>query len=346
MAFAREDDGGITVIRTYVPPLASKGLLNRLILFTCFMFSSLFALVHVRRVDGVFASNPQILSAFPSRVYGWLFSAPMILNVDDLWPESLFDLGMLTDGLLGRLSAWVARIAYRASDAITPISPSYVEPIVMKYGVPESKVKVIPGGVDVGLFENREGEDQRSAFEVLYIGAFSKAYNFTQVLQAANELGSIAEIRFQLRGQGEMAQTIKKEIQESHVQNVFVTETLVSRAEVASLMMEADVLLLPLNGTENVEKGISSKLYEYQAAGRPIVCCSSGTPGRYIRESGSGLVVQPGDSTGLAAAVLRLYNDPALASELGRSGREYVSSHYSMTRVGEMVNNLFEKMRA
>ncbi len=344
-AFVKEKDDGIDVIRTWVPPLASEGLLNRLVIFACFMVSSLFALVYVRRVNGVFASNPQILAVFPAKVYGWLFSAPVILNVDDLWPESLSDLGMLGDGLLKRVSTQVARSAYRIADAIAPISPAYLEPIVTKYGVPKSKVEVIPGGVDLALFQGESGPSQRSTFEVLYIGAFSRAYNFSQVLRAANELRDTEAIRFQLRGQGEMAPAIRREMKELQTRNVFLTESVVSRAAAARLMMDADALLLPLSGMEYVEKGISSKLYEYQAAGKPIVCCSSGTPGDYVSQSGSGLVVQPGDSTSLAAAVLRLYKDAALASELGRSGRKFVLSRYSVERVGEMADSLFESAR-
>lgn len=344
-AFVKENDDGMTVIRTWVPPLASKGLLNRLVIFACFMISSLFALVHVRRVDGVFASNPQILAVFPAKVYGWLFSAPVVLNVDDMWPESLSDLGMLGDGLLKRVSTQVARSAYRIADAIAPISPAYVEPIVTKYGVPKSKVEVIPGGVDLALFQGESGPSQRSTFEVLYIGAFSGAYNFSQVLQAANELRGVGAIRFHLRGQGEMAPAIRGGIERMQLRNVSLTENTVSRAEAARLMMNADALLLPLSGLEYVEKGISSKLYEYQAAGRPIVCCSNGTPGNYVRQSGSGLVVQPGDFEGLAAAILRLSKDEALVSKLGRSGREFVLSRYSVEEVGRLANDVIETTR-
>jgi hypothetical protein len=344
-ALVKEDDHGITVIRTWVPPLASKGLLNRLVIFACFMVSSLFALVYVRRVSGVFASNPQILAVFPAKIYGWLFSAPVVLNVDDLWPESLSDLGMLGDGLLKRISTQVARSAYRTADAIAPISPAYVEPIVTKYGVPKSKVEVIPGGVDLTLFQRESSPSQRSTFEVLYIGAFSRAYNFNQVIQAANELRGIEAIRFQLRGQGEMAPAIREEIERMQLRNVSLTENTVSRAEAARLMMNADALLLPLSGLEFVEMGISSKLYEYQAAGRPIVCCSNGTPGNYVRQSESGLVVQPGDFAGLATAISLLSKDEALAARLGRSGREFVLSRYSVEQVGEMANSMFESAR-
>jgi colanic acid biosynthesis glycosyl transferase WcaI len=141
-----------------------------------------------------------------------------------------------------------------------------------------------------------------------------------------------------------MAPTIKMEMARLQVRNVSLTLNVVSRVEAARLMINSDALLLPLSGMENVEKGISSKLYEYQAAGKPILCCSNGTPGNYVRESSSGIVVQPGDSVGLASAVLRLYKDPALASALGLSGREFVSSRYSIQKIGELTNAVFKSI--
>jgi colanic acid biosynthesis glycosyl transferase WcaI len=109
-------------------------------------------------------------------------------------------------------------------------------------------------------------------------------------------------------------------------------------------MMAADALLLPLSGLENVERGISSKLYEYQAAGKPIICCSSGMPGRYVSETGSGIVVKPGDYEALAESILYLRDNPAIAEELGKYGREYVENNVSIDKIGSEMKNLFETL--
>jgi len=104
--------------------------------------------------------------------------------------------------------------------------------------------------------------------------------------------------------------------------------------------MAADALLLPLSGLENVERGISSKLYEYQAAGKPIICCSSGMPGRYVSETGSGIVVKPGDYEALAEAVLYLKENRAVAENLGASGRRYVESNLTIEMIGMQMKRL------
>jgi len=332
---------GIRIFRTFVPPFASKGFVRRLVLFMSFIVSSVFPLPLVGRVDGVFASNPQILSFFPGFVYGMWFRCPVVLNVDDLWPESLYDLGMMNLEILRKMGEFVARVAYLLVDAITPISPSYVELIVNKYGVEARKVVVVPGGVDLSYYSDVIERVDDGVFRVLYIGAFSPAYDFDQVLLAAKLLEGCGDVRFVLQGGGEMAPVIRMRIRELGLKNVELNEKIIPREEVARLLMNADALLLPLSGMENVEKGISSKLYEYQAAGRPIICCSSGMPGRYVSETGSGIVVKPGDQEALAEAVLYLKKNRAVAESLGAAGKRYVENNLSIEKIGSKMMMTF-----
>jgi len=100
-------------------------------------------------------------------------------------------------------------------------------------------------------------------------------------------------------------------------------------------------LLLPLSGLGSVEMGISSKLYEYQAYGKPIVCCSSGQPGRYVSETESGIVVKPGDYEVLAKATLYLTDNQDVAEKLGASGRRYVENSLSIEKIGSKMMNVF-----
>ena len=60
------------------------------------------------------------------------------------------------------------------------------------------------------------------------------------------------------------------------------------------------------------------QMYEYRAAGKPIICCSSGQPGRYLSETKSGIVVKPGDCEALAEAILHLYRSREAAECWGK----------------------------
>ena len=101
-------------------------------------------------------------------------------------------------------------------------------------------------------------------------------------------------------------------------------------------------LLLPLSDSGSVDMGISSKLYEYQAVAKPIICCSKGMPRAYVKETNSGLVVYPGDYEALAKAVIELKENPYLARMMGENGRKYVEHETSIEAIGSKMKKTFE----
>jgi hypothetical protein len=339
-----EYEGRLKIIRTFVPALASEGFVKRVLLFVSFMVSSLFALPFVGRVDVVWAANPNIISFYPGLIYKVMKHCPLFQNVDDLWPEALYDLGVSKQSFLARLGEFMAGIAYRLASAITPISPAYVDVITNKYKVDPRKVYVVRAGVDLNRFsyEERSVKDEYGKFTVLYIGAFSQAYDFDQVFKAAELLASFSDVKFVIQGGGELANALKSKVEEMKLRNVTVVDRIVSREEVARVLGEADALLLPLSGVGSIEMGISSKLYEYQAAGKPILCCSSGQPGHYVSKTTSGIVVKPRDFEALAKAILYLRDNPAVSEKLGKTGRRYVERNLSVEKIGLEMKSVFE----
>lgn len=333
------------VIRTFVPPLPSKGFGRRLLIMMSFMISALFALPLVRKVDAVFASNPQVLAAYPASAFAILHRCPMILNIDDLWPESLYDLGMLESPFGHRVGESIASVAYQLADGLTPISAGYLETLTSKYGIDSTKVHVIPGGVDLDLFATEEGVPTGTGFEVLYVGAFSRAYDFEQVLRAAELLSDEKSVRFVLQGSGELTEQLKSSIARMNLRNVSLRHKIVPRREAARLMLNASALIVPLAGTKNIERGLSSKIYEYQAAGKPIICCSQGVAGEYVYLTGSGVVVVPGDHSALAKCVNYLSNHRRAGEEMGARGRAVVRKDYAVDAVGMSLIRAVKNIR-
>jgi colanic acid biosynthesis glycosyl transferase WcaI len=340
-----EFEGKLKIIRTIVPPLPSEGFAKRILLFASFVISSLFALPFTEKVDVVWAANPNIIAVLPSMIYKVANRCKVVQNIDDLWPEALYDLGLERTSLLARFGEFTAKIVYKLASAITPISPAYVNILSDKYGVDSRKVFVVPSGVDPDKFSYELGRAKNSGkFTVLYIGAFSPAYDFDQVLSAARSLASFSDVDFVVQGGGELAHELKRKMKEYGLKNVEIIDKIVSREEVAEIMADANALLLPLKGVGSIEMGISSKLYEYQAAGKPILCCSSGQPGRYVLQSKCGFVVKPGDSEALAKSVIDLRGRPSLARVMGENGRKYVEREASIDSIGLKMKGLFEAL--
>jgi glycosyltransferase involved in cell wall biosynthesis len=261
-------------------------------------------------------------------------------NVDDLWPEDPIDLGLIKSSILKKVSKLMAKVAYSMADVITPISPGYVKVICEEYNISPGKVHVVRGGVDINKFKVYDTTNKK-VFKVLYSGAFSVGYDFDQVLLAAKLLEDVKDVEFILQGGGELAPYLKAKVKKLKLENVKIVDKILSRDEVAKLLSEADALILPLRNFGRPYLGISSKLYEYQAVGKPIICCADGQPAEYVNETKSGVVVNPGDYSALANAVLYLKDNPEVAEKLGVSGRNYAVENLSIKSIGqEMVNVL------
>jgi len=339
---------GLRVISTFVPALASEGFVKRVLLFASFVVSSLFALPFVGKVDVVWAANPNVISFYPSLIYRVVKRCPLVQNVDDLWPEALYDLGVSEKSFVAMLGELMARTAYRFASLITPISPDYVNTIASKYQTRGSKICVIPAGVDLDKFKCRQEDPpaENRRLTVLYIGAFSRAYDFDQVFKAAKLLTPFSDVEFVIQGGGELSNTLESKVKSMELSNVKIVDRIVSRDEVARILSSAGVVLLPLNGIGSIEMGISSKLYEYQAAGKPIICCSRGQPGRYVSKTKSGIVVKPGDYKTLAKSILYLRGNRIVADELGKSGRQYVENNLSIEKIGLEMKDIFKSVIA
>jgi len=349
--FKIERIGKIKVIRTFILPLESKGLTKRLLLFATFILSSLFALPLVRKIDVIWAANPDVVALVPALVYGKIKRKPVTANVDDLAVEDLFDLKLIRRGsILARLVEFVTKFLYSRMALLTPISPGYVDAIAERYGVAKNRIYVVYGGVDLSIFKPKASQSSSSPkkeFTVLYSGAFSIAYDFDQVLEAAKILEEKnSGVTFVLQGKGELANYIKSRVKELNLKNVMIIDKLLSREEVGELLNEADVLIQPLGDYGKPHMGVSTKLYEYQAVGKPIICCSAGIPGVYVSETKSGIVIEPGDHESLAEAILHLENTPEIARQLGENGRRYVEEKVSVEKIGlEMIRIFKQTMR-
>lgn len=341
--FTREYCDGVDVIRTFMVPLGSKGVLFRMLTFVTFIFSSLIGLLLVDGVEAVWAANKDIFVLLPGLIYKTRFKCPLIFNVDDLSLKTASNLKVMKEGgFFYRLAEFFTRFFYRFVDAVTPISPGYFDSI-SRFGVAPEDIYLVRSGVNLDIF--KEKSLSGSVFRVAYSGSFSIAYDFEQVVRAA-ELLSGCEIEFILQGKGETVDDIKQLIRERCLSNVRVLDCILSREEVADFLGAADVLLLPLKDFGVPYLGISSKLYEYQALGKPIICCSHGSSADLVRDTGSGLIVAPGDHEGLAEAVRFLHDNPLEAERMGRSGREYVERHVGVERIGVEMKQVLEQVIA
>ena len=105
--------------------------------------------------------------------------------------------------------------------------------------------------------------------------------------------------------------------------------------KLSALLGTADVFVLPMAAMSFVDLGLPTKVFEYQAYGKPIICCSEGEPARYVEATKCGLVVKFRDANGFAEAVMKLYKNKELGAELRWNGWRHVSENLTVGKIGE-----------
>jgi glycosyltransferase involved in cell wall biosynthesis len=109
------------------------------------------------------------------------------------------------------------------------------------------------------------------------------------------------------------------------------------RRDIPQLLTLMDIFVLP-----SLYEGFGISILEAMAAGKPVVASRVGGIPEFVASGESGLLVQPGDSVALAAAIKQLLAQPEQAKVLGRRGQDHVRKHYSIESVVRQHEQLYE----
>ena len=320
----REDFGGSAVVRTFIWPTQSAGMVRRLLCYFSFVFSSV-------ALGGIFLDEPDyILTESPPLflgISGFLLSrwkrARWIFNVSDLWPESAVRLGVLKPGLALRFSESLEAFYYRRAWLVTGQSSEIIQSIKQRFpGVPTFW---LPNGVDTRKFrpdcstrETRSLLKSGSGCVVLYAGLHGLAQGLEQVIETADRLRSDTSIRFVLVGDGPVKRTLLHEAEARELNNIQFLDP-IPQHQMPALIAAADVVLVPLR--TRIPGAVPSKLYEAMSAGRSLIVIASGEAADIVTQHRAGIVVAPGDIQGLTTSLLDLARNLRFREQLGEEAR-------------------------
>jgi glycosyltransferase involved in cell wall biosynthesis len=329
----REAHDGIDVVRSYVYATANKGMARRTLSYASFMGSAmLVGAVRVARPDIVIATSPQLLCACAGYALARRFRVPFVFEVRDLWPESILAVDAMRENVLVRALKKVAYFLYRHSDRIVTVGNGYKEEIYRRYGIPVTKMSVVPNGIDTGLFipspqdnEVRKQYGWEGRFVVLYLGTHGMAHGLAAVLQAARLLRDASEIRFVFVGEGAEKDDLKRRAAElTNVQ--FIDQQ--PKERVPLFYAACDLGLVTLRDTPLFQSVLPSKIFEYLGMERAILLTVGGEARRLVEDAGAGIYVPPDNPQALAEGIQQAYQTRQMLPAMGRRGRQYVLSHY------------------
>ncbi len=349
-AWATEMLDGIRVLRCWLYAVPNRGVGRRGLDHLSFMFTSLlFGLPRLHRVDVVIASSPTLFSALSAWLMARINRVPFVLEVRDLWPEAIVDLGLMRRGSVGvRVLESLAQFLYARADLVVVVTQAFADRLAAR-GVRRGKLAVIPNGADTRYFaptENAETArrklDLNGRFVVAYVGSHGLSHGLGAVLDAAAQQ---PDITYLLVGDGADKDRLLAERERRGLGNVLMRAS-VPKTEVPGLYAAADACLVPLRDVPIFETFVPSKLFEVLAAGRPIVGAVRGEARDILARSGGALLVEPERGDQLAAAVNRLRRDPGLCVELGKRGRAFAEQHYDRDALAARYLELLKEVIA
>ncbi len=259
-----------------------------------------------------------------------------IFNVQDLFPQSIIDLGLLRNPQIIRIFEWMEKTIYKRSNGVAVHSTGNQEHVVRRGGEPKH-VQVIPNWVDTDFIQPGERQNEFRAvnnfgddFLVSFAGVLGYSQDLDVIIDAAKLLRGQDQIQWVLVGDGVEKERMQAKARELELLNRVHFVPMQPREKYPAILHASDVCLATLRA-EVTTPVVPSKILSIMAAGKPVVAAMnlSGDAPKLISDAQCGFSTPPGDATALAEVVLKLYTDRDLCAQVGANGRQYAEEHLS-----------------
>lgn len=338
---------GVEILRVYTYPALHRSFFHRVLSFFSFMFSSFFVGLSVKNVDVVWGTSPPIFQGWTAWLLARLKRVPFLFEIRDLWPAFAIAVGVLHQRVLISLSLWLEKFLYRHANIIVVNSPGFIEHIRQKGG---KDIRLVENGVDPSMFqamnngiEFRRQNNLQNDCVILYAGAHGLSNDLGVVLTAAEKLQNESGLRFVFVGDGKEKPTLIQLAKERNLSNVQFLSP-VPKTEMAEVIAGADACIAILKPIELYKTTYPNKVFDYMAAGKPILLAIDGVIREVVETAQAGIFSEPGNPDLMAENILWIKHNPAKAQKMGSRGRAYVSEHFSRAVLAEKFESVLTEL--
>ena len=282
--------------------------------------------------DLILGSSPHPFAALVASHLAAKYRVPFVLEIRDLWPYVLAEVGGYPSyhPFLVLLDV-VMRYLYGKADRIVMFSQHSTD-LLAGCGADRSKIAWIPNGVDLTMNPEPRPAPRNGEFTVTYLGSHNKWNSLDAILDAALILQKDGPqgIVIQFVGHGTEKPRLMEKARREGIGNVRFRDP-VPKQEVSQVLHHSNAFIIN-NRNDGVSRNWTSfeKIYDYLAAGRPVVFGSC-TPNDPVREAAAGLSVEADNPRQLAEAIKSIASQsPETLAEYGVRGRRYIEEKYSI----------------
>ena len=343
----KRGERGVRVIRAYTYSALHRSFVHRVFSFFSFMVSSFMTGLRVRDVDLVWGTSPPIFQGVTAWLLARIKRVPFLFEVRDLWPAFAIAVGVLQNKFIIRASEWLEKFLYRRADQMLVNSPGFTRHIENRGG---RDIVLVPNGADPCMFDPaaegalfRKTHNLEGKFVALYAGAHGMSNDLDVLLDAATQLRERTEIAIVLLGDGKEKSALIDRAAEMGLSNVrFIPP--VPKTEMGTALAATDACIAILKPIEMYKTVYPNKVFDYMAAGRPVILAINGVIRDVVEDADAGIFVPPGDADSLAAAICTLAGDCREGARLGQNGRKYVEEHFDRGVLSKEMAQIMESL--
>src|SRR5215472_4268148 len=224
--YRREVINRVVIHRVWLYSSMGTGL-PRMLNYLSFALTSLCGLFRAKKPDYLFVESPPPPLSLPAFIFSRIRGVPFILNVADLWVDSILEFGVLKKGLLANLLFGLDDWSYRTAAYVNAVTQGNYEILRDKKNVPAGKLRFLPNGVNTRRFSPQPPDGtlkQKLGLHgkkiVLYAGTLGVAHALDTVLKAAKLLESETDVHFLFLGDGSVRKDLEKMQHQLGLRNV------------------------------------------------------------------------------------------------------------------------------
>lgn len=312
--YQKETIDGIKVIRVWSFIAANAGTFKRILDYISYAFMA-FWFGLFQKTDKIVATSPQFFTAVSGYALSLFKRKPWIMEVRDLWPESIRAVGAINnEKLLNRLEK-LELFLYKKAEKVIVVTQSFKENISAR-GINPNKIHIIYNGIDpnkvnaINVKVDSRLEALKEKFLVGYIGTHGLAHKLDFILNSAKEIDD-PDIHFILIGDGAEKKKLQELYKELNLTNVTLFDS-VSKESIMSYINTLDVALVNLKKSDTFKTVIPSKIFENAALQKPILLGVQGETEGIIKKYKAGVCYVPENKEDFINALTLLKNDKEL----------------------------------
>jgi glycosyltransferase involved in cell wall biosynthesis len=233
--------------------------------------------------------------------------------------------------------AWFYRfLEWLAGHAFTRIIVA--EPVIAKY-FPAGKVTLIRNFPIASSFDRSISYRERTN-SLVYVGLLSKARGVDEMFEGHRLASQRVQVEFVVGGKFAPASLEKELLSKYHI----AYRSWLPYNEMIDTLYRSKIGIIVPHPIERYKTNYPVKLFEYMAAGMPVIASREGESAEFVKEADAGILVDPLNVDAIADAIVTLLNDPAGASAMGERGKQLIQEKYSWERESAKLLNLYNSL--